>query len=392
MPEQTKTLLLCDDAFGRQEHALLQRLALGLADEGGETWILAPSTVTDHFNTFAGPRLVSIPWPRLPIPTAARLRTALAALAQHRVAPPYDVVHVFGDRALRLGAALAQHGSALLAVEVCGPIAAALPRWLQSAIAQRRAPAAGTSSASDADRAGPVLLVASDAELAQSLRELDTAASLCTAPWGVHRGPAPARPAGHSAPIHAILLTARRDRPCDVGRAAGEAAIALLKERPHLAVFADERAAARHRWWSLARHAGVNDRFTLIDDPDSRRDLVTAVDLAVFADPSGLRRSLLLDTMMAARPIIACPGPADGSVLSPEKTTLVRTPGAEAWRQAITAALESPARVRAMADAARDYLLTARRLSLQVAALQDAYEAALARPMPMSMSAASENR
>jgi hypothetical protein len=351
-----RVLLVIDAPFALHERTLIARLQVGLADEGHQVRLL----VSEHalgrgsFGFFAEPigfRERAAGWWR-----SVRLRKALSALRGRGSEPAdVDIVHAFGGGAWPIASDLAAACDASLALEV----------W-RTGLAER-------ARAHRVHHKPAALLFAPDAPIERALlADAAPASAVRTARWGATI-PTETPPLLKDARQRALVLVGSgRDLPAT--HAAFAAAAALAREWPDLMLFADADAARRANLYDAAKRAGVLDRLTNIDQLEDRRDLVLRADCILHPGSRGEQRSLLLDAMGAARPVIASADPAISWLIDARTCRLVPEPSEAAWLEPLRALLSNRAAAVALGDSARSYVREHHKWSAYTGAVSDAYE------------------
>jgi glycosyltransferase involved in cell wall biosynthesis len=365
-----RVVIVADATAAARERELLQRLQIGLADEGVRVASALPRAVVEGPSASPLPssdlfaRAIvydsgGFPWAR------ARRVDALAAslsILEGDPARPVDAVHAVGEGSWSTAFDLAQRTGAGLVVSIWSPAMA-------RRIARHRVPGGDGTLA-------PVLLVP-DAALERALRsELEDAAlrpaGIRVVPWGVH---------SHSAPRDLLrpgrivsIVMAGGGRDARAYEAALDGVSRLAGRSEDLMVFADAEMAERAGLARVARRLSMADRFTLVPEVEARRELVLSADLLMLPEALGEHRSLVLDAMACGTVVVALADPLVSSLIDGRTARLVPKPEPEMWAEAVSSLLDRRDRAAALADSARDYVRQNHRASAQVAAVLDAYE------------------
>jgi len=355
------TLILADALFASRERALLSRLEIGLADEGVRVLHAIPESASRSGPALFGgevfTRAVTYPDRAIPFTTGLRARVLLASIARALQAdelPDIDVVHVFGGSAWPLGLELARRAGAGVVLEV----------WRSGLIAQART----LRLRGDAD----VLLAAPDTAAERALLADGSGSTVRLTPWGVYTPPEPReilRP-GRAPAIMLIGtgLDAKAVHACFAGIA--EAA----KSAPDLLVFADALTARRSGAWAIAGKLGLRDRLSLIEELESRRDLLVQGDILVQPEARGEQRSVILEAMAAGMAVAAAADPMVHILQGGVTCRLAPSHDASAWSRVIGEMLQNPVATRELARRGRDYIRENRRASEHVRTVLAAYQ------------------
>lgn len=341
--------------FASRERTLLARLEIGLADEGESVLQALPRQVlaTLEPGVFARSLAYSTRTFFLTRRLAVRrLAQSVRDILRDEVGG-IDVVHVFGGSAWGLAGELAGELKAALAVEVWrfGLCERAAREW-------------------DFGGGGAPALFAPDAVTERELRRLAPRAQVFAAPWGVL--PADARE---------VLLPERAVSVMMVGTGRDGAAfaaalggvVAAAKGTPDLLIFCDADAARRADLWKVARKLGVLDRLSLIEDLEARRDLVLEGDVLVHPEAAGEQRSLLMEAMARAIPVVAARDPRVSVLVEGTTARLVAGEQAGQWEAALRGLLTDVAGARALGASARAVVREQRRASAHVKAVLSGY-------------------
>lgn len=342
-----QVLLIADADFFRREHALISRLELGLVGEGFRISLALPvdAPISDQRVYTNIVRYIL----RGPMPTRARrtedLLSQVPGLDSGR---ELDIVHVLGEGAWTLGAAVARRSEARLALEV----------WRTSLI--RRAIEFADNSC---------VLLAPDHSIERAILREGSRATVRFTPWGV---PVEPRPEHGEAPAITIVGTGADARAC---RAAleGIASIAPLPG-PAPMIFIDAGLARRAGLWAHARRLRILDRVTLIPDAEAHRGLPLRGDLLVQPEAMGEVRSLTLEAMGAGMGVVARADPAMSHLLDGRTARLVTGDTPAAWAEAVGTLLADHGLRRALGESAREFIRAEHRPTAHIAGMIDAYE------------------
>ncbi len=362
-----RVLIVADELFASRERSLLTRLEVGLADEGVRVVYAVPQRVMESTPGGAAElsgvftSVVTYNAPGLAIGrrlAALELERKLADLSGDH--DTVDVVHVFGGVAWRLASMIADHVNAPLAVEV----------W-RAGMAE-----AAKSLVADARSVERTLFIAADPLIERELTATagpvsrsGQVASLRTRciPWGVLTS-AELRPrdpgVGTLTPASILMIGSGRD--AGAWRAALKGCSQAVASGLDLLVFADALAARRSELWTWARELGMLDRLSLIDDLESRRDLVLQGHVLALPEARGEQHSITLESMGAGLIVVSATDP-HSTVLQPGRTCACLDPSsATHWADLLTRLLRDHAAAAALTESSRLHVQTHRKASDQV--------------------------
>lgn len=352
-----RVVILADEFFASRERAMLERLEVGLADEGVRLVHALPETLPE-----SGQGRVFLRTVRYSPKTLAITRgLAVARLArdiegvEREEGGGLDIIHVFGGSAWELGRDLAEELGSGLALEV----------WRSGLVSRCR-----ELSAREGERP---LLLAPDPAIERALqRAAPTGSTVRLAAWGVHASSDPREVLPADRAPSAMIVGSGRDVTAFQAALRGIAQTA--KARPDLLIFCDAKAARRAELWPLARRLGILHQLSLIDELEGRRDLLLQGDILVQPDSHGESRSTVLEAM-ASGLIVAAAADSMVSVLQDGRTARLVPSGDEgAWARVINEILADPARSRGLTQSALEFVRTERRASDQVRAVLSAYQ------------------
>jgi hypothetical protein len=352
-----RALILADEFFASRERAMLERLEVGLADEGVRVIHAIPDSLRDQPPGGVYSRVITypskLPWFMRGL-VAGRLAKELEQLDDEEGTGDLDLIHAFGGGAWDIGVELAKDLDALLVLEV----------WRSGLIDRAR------SIPRVAGR--PPLLMAPDPAIERKLVASSGEATVRLALWGVHATDPPRRIMGSGRAPSAMLVGSGRDGPAFT--AALEGLAMASRVRPDMLIFCDALAARRAGLWSLARKLGLLDRFSLIGEIESRRDLLIQGDLLIQPDAHGEQRSTLLEAMAAGLVVVAREDPMSSILQDGVTARLVKRGTAADWAATLESILTDIPAAQALGERAHEYVRVNRRASVQVRAVLAAYE------------------
>lgn len=353
-----RVLFLSDHVFTKNEHEMLARLAIGLADEGtGIVW-----SVPEHLAAYMSDSLLVpiVPHqnPRLGLSTKRRAAELLDRIMKTQGKSP-DIVHVFGGGVCRLAAEAARAVGALPVFEIWRPHMETTVR-----LAANRALGADVES-----KRSPMMIVPNEPIASRVVHHFPDAI-VRKIPWGVHALRDPNEPS--TAAVCMLLMGPGRD--ARAWESAFRAAIRVMRKNERFHLFADAGVTRRLRAWSIAREAGVLERLSLIDDPEARRDLVLRTDILLYSDARGESRSILLDAMASRVAVIAAADPLADALVDGQTARLVADVSETQWQEAIEQIVNDHAARRRLIESAAEFVQKNHRATRQIVSLIDAYE------------------
>lgn len=362
-----RVLILADTLFASREKPLLSLLEMGLADEGVQVFQAVPESVapTMDAEVFASRVTYSPRVPRLFRSLGVRrLVDALRQVEKLDEPEDIDIVHVLGGAAWDLGLALSRELDAGLALDV----------WRTGLIAR----AAEVKTIED-DR---ITLLAADSSAAESIRAaLATPESrrasplgrkrVVEAPWGVLAGDV--RPVLTRERALSMMIVGS-GRATDHYAALLTGLAPLLANYPDAQIFCDAHAARRANLWPIARRLRLLGNLSLIEDLESRRDLLLAGDLLLYPEAAGEQRSVLLDAMASGVLVIAARDPSVQLLLDNTTARLVDPKSATVWQGALSELLGDVEGSRKLAASARAHIEQHRKASVYIRRVLDAYD------------------
>ena len=355
-----RVVVVADRLFASRERDLLSRLEIGLADEGVRVLQALPeegATPAAGSQT-SGVFTATLTFPSggLPFTTglrARRLAQRLEEVDSGADDSPVDIVHVFGGSLWPFGAALAEACGAGLALEV----------WRAGLIDRT-----GTiASAAPKD----VLFIAPDPEIERSLRQRGGGVATRLAVWGVHAGdpPAPKLATGRAPTV--MLIGAGNDPRAM--RAALEGVANCVRAHPDILIFADALAARRADLYALAMQRGILANLSLIEEIESRRDLLVQGDVLLLCEGNGEQRTIVLDAMAHSMIVLSAEDKYCDYLRDNVTARLVKPATREGWAAALGALLDESAGARRIGESAREFVAKHRRASDHVRSVLEAY-------------------
>jgi len=356
-----RVLMLTDVAFATREHRMLTRLEVALADEGVRVARASPEGYgPEHSASLAVTAEYEPDAPLLSTGSrAARLLQRVGNASPDWTRAAIDLVHVWGENAWALGAAVARRAGAALVVEMWPHrLPARARRFERRALAQ-----------------GPLVWIAPGDFTAEAIRQEGLRGRCRVAAWGAHANDRPAAFSDPVRPVSAAVLATGRD--------AGSVSAALeglaLASRRHedLLIFLDDAAVQKdHEVWRRLRELRVLDRVSLLPNMETSREAVLHADLFIRPEASHEHRSIVIDAMAAGQCVISRADPVVEALQRDRTCLFCPEPTALGWENAALAALDEPQRARSLGLAAQNWVRTRQSVSAQAAAVLDAYEKA----------------
>ncbi|MFT5422504.1 MAG: hypothetical protein ACI89L_000261 [Phycisphaerales bacterium] len=349
-----RALILIDEMFGTCERALIERLEIGLRDEGVEVSIAVPEQLaaTGRFDLLGqayGYRQSRIAPVRKLV--AHRLARDLLKGSER---DPLDLVHVFGGKAWDLGLDIAANTGASVVFELWR--AGLVPR-VKAVRPPRNVRFVAAVPGRSIER--------------EVLRE-SHGVQVRLAPWGGIVSPERTRVFREGREIGIVMVGNGGDTAnC---RAAFDGIAQVLAARDNTMLFIDAFAADRAGLWKRAKQAGVRRSVSVIDHLEDRRDLILRCDLLVSPESRREHRTILLDAMGAAVPVIAGADETIDILEVPDISVQVRAGTATDWARAVESLVGDPQRARELGEAARRHISENQRWSRYVASVCDIYE------------------
>ncbi|MEL7474065.1 MAG: glycosyltransferase [Planctomycetota bacterium] len=359
-----RVLHLIDEAFAARESDLLDRLEIGLVDEGVRLFRAGPARADE--DDAATPNLyrrsIGFP-PATPWTTRRRrarwLHERLESIESVRDGAVVDVVHAFGGRVWDLAIEFGRRIGRPVALEV----------W-RARLAHR------ASSLGSARSGSELLLSAPDETIERELLAAGLTAPVRMAPWGVH---APARcPEPRPSRGARSVLIAGGGREASTMRDCVRALASLDAE--DVMVFIDASAFHRAQLWPVVEGAGMLQRVTLVDQLEALRDLALQADVIVQPEALGEQRSILLDAMAHGVRVVAQRDERVSWLIDGRTAWLAGMTDVDGWVSTLRYALHDDEHSRRVVESAWSYVREHRLASRHVAAVLDLYEWAAEAP------------
>lgn len=406
-----RVLMLPEPDVLARERAMLQRLEIGLADDGVRVLHAVPwSMIQSGHDESTGLYSTPIGWYDSGPPFTQSLRARLLARSIRAAAPAasaraLDVVHAIGRASWAVGADVARRARAGLVLELTDPADVAPAAALAARFgASAEAPALDLQNP-PTPRGTCILSCAGQRIADAAAAKLGPHAALASN-WGVHPGD-PHRPPLDPDRSLTVAILSTGTNPAAL-RATLEGLARLATRAPGLVILLDADLAAKLPIWAwvcgpraappLSAPApnaapntttatprpdapGLAQRLSLIADLESKRDATLRADILAIAEPLQQHRTLVLDAMANGMLVVAPPGDAV-DILIPGQTcesvppAPASAPIADAWADAIWRLATDHPRAAALRDSAARFVATSRPASRHVLATLRAYELA----------------
>jgi len=346
--------LIVDEERLAQEHSTLNRLSIGLMSEGVRLTRVIPETLATSVDEVEqrmalATKLVA-PMPVLPWMRGDRSSRLAEALDRD----PPDVLYAVGQAAWGVGRDLAEAIDRPLALDLC------------SAAQVRHAPRGrGWSMVAG--------YIAPTAPLGQALRQRVEEGLVCVVPMGVAVPDAP-RSILVDADNSIALAVVGGGRDVRSYQALLTGLARVIRDLPQVQVFLELNGPNEHEIWRHARRLDLLEFVTAIPDASRLRSLLTRCDVLLMPEQYGELRSLTLEAMTFAMPVVASEDPYLDMLIDGETASVVRSADPEAWSRPLMRLLTQPEVARDMGAAARALMSARHRSSDQVTRLIAAFE------------------
>ena len=349
-----RALLLADEMFARCERSMIHRLAVGLADEGFEVRVAVPEEMAlsgsfDLIHNALGYR-----------PSALGLVRKLVAgrvLDELRSEEPdakLGVVHCFGGSSWDLGLEIANQSEASVVLEM----------WrlgLVPKVRNLRSP-----------KLGKLVLAVPDGVTEREVLKEAHGLAVRSASWGGWVSPERTK-VFREGREHGLVMIGNGGDIVNC-RAAFDGIAEVLQTQSDVMLFVDAKATQRAGLWKRARLANVQDRISIIDNLEDRRDLILRCDMLLSPEARGEHRTILLDAMGAAIPVVARADQATEAFAADGATVKIEGDSSRLWTQAVMDLLANPDKARLLGENARRHISENLRWSHYLASVGDIYE------------------
>lgn len=365
-----RVLFLLDEVFATRERPLIERLEVGLADEGVRVVRAVPDTLEAQPGGFFV-ETTTFTLAGLPISRPARVRRLLDKVggAADR---PIDVIHAMGGAAWGFATLASRLSGVPLVLEVWRAGLAGRLRLVKTALGG----------------AAPLIGLCPDEGAQRELEAAGLGEIARLAPWGVHVTDRE-RPA-FSGDVASSIFVVGSGRDARAMSACMEGLVRALPNTSDARVYLDAGAARRSRIWPLLRRLNLTERVSLIEGLEGRRELVLMGDALLLPEALGEHRTITLDAMGAGMAVLAAYDPRITWILDGVTARQVGAPvpagahagpaSTDAWATAIRDLVLNPEAGRALGQSAREHVQEHRRASGHIAAVMSVYSSLAGSP------------
>jgi glycosyltransferase involved in cell wall biosynthesis len=358
-----RVLILVDARFAIHERALIERVLIGLANEGVVAQVVLPK---DRKLEEAGFDLVSEPiWyadrglaltQRIRANQIAKraVRDLQSAKDPDQLTGLIDIVHIFGGGAWSMGRELARLLDAGMVFEV----------WRAGLL----------SSANDLQLDGDdrALFLVPEKPFEKGLLSGGQTKRVQVAQWAAQVPSEPSTIFREGKDVSVVLMSSGRQKEQCI--AAFDGIADSIESNPDVMVFANLELVERTGLWNRVVERKLEDRFTIIDRSEDRRDLLLRCDLLVYPDTLCEERTLLLDAMGTGMVIIAGNDDSIAPIYENPGVLIVDRPARSAWAAQLDSCLKDIDKSRSLGLEARDYIIKNRRAAKYIESILDAYQ------------------
>lgn len=358
-----RVLILVDAMFAIHERALIERVVVGLANEGVAAQVVLPK---DRHLEEAGFDLLSEPvwYADRGLSLTRQIRAAQVAKQVIKdqgakdtdtLTGVIDIVHVFGGGAWAMGRELARILGAGMVFEVwrAGLIDSAKGLHLE-----------------ESDRA---LFMIPERPFESGLIKAGLGQRVHLAQWGAQVSSEMVNIFREGKNISIVLMSSGRQKDQCVAAFEGIADAIESHDNDNIMVFANLEVVERASLWAKVQERKLEDRFTIIDRSEDRRDLLLRCDIMVYPDTLHEERTLLLDVMGTGMAIIAGNDEFITPIQESPGISIVDRPSRSAWAEKLSACLADPVGARRSGLESREYITKHRRAGMYITSVLDAY-------------------
>lgn len=148
----------------------------------------------------------------------------------------------------------------------------------------------------------------------------------------------------------------------------------VIKEMPQIQVFLELDGPHEHEIWRSARRLGLLENVSAITNAARHRALLTRCDLLLVPEQYGEVRSIVLEAMAFGMPVVASEDPFLDMLVDGKTAVVVAEANPDAWARPLRRLLTEPEAARALGLAGRERVAVDHRSSDQVARLIDVLE------------------
>jgi len=357
-----RVLILIDAQFAIHERALIDRVVIGLANEGVTAQVVLPKdrNLEDFgFDMLSEPMYYadrglafsrSIRASQVAQQIARRFGVAEDAQLDGLI----DIVHVFGGSAWAMGRELAHLLGAGMVFEV----------WRAGLIESAK----GLRLTSQ-DRA---LFSVPERAFEDELVHEHLGDRMLLAQWGAHIDQDSSEVFREGKDVSVVLLSSGRQKDSCI--AAFDGVVDAIEHREGVMLFANAEVVDRASLWQRVKDRGIESRFTIIDRSEDRRDLLLHCDILVYPDALHEERTLLLDAMGTGMAVVAGNDEMIAPIQDAEGINIVDKPARVPWTKMINQCLDDPSSAKAQGSDSREYVKKFRRNSQHITSIIDGYQ------------------
>lgn len=354
-----RVLLILDEVFATRERPLIERLEIGLADEGVRLVRALPDTLDDPPSGGLFVEVAGYASRGLALSRRARARRLL-----ERVSPgvdrPIDVVHALGGAAWAFAAEVATLAGVPLLVEAWRAGLAARIKSIRAALPEAIA----------------LRALCPDEHALSELASEGLSGLARATPWGVlaadeDRAILPP----DIAPALVLVGSGRDSRAMTI---ALEGLVDAIPPSSEARLFIDSDAARKARLWSAISRLGLSERTSLVPGLEAHRELTLLGDVLLVPESLGEHRTILLDAMGSAMAVIAAADPRISWLIDGVTACIVggsgTPPGPPEWAEAIRRTVLAPDLGRALGCSARGHVRENCRATAHISAVMAVYD------------------
>jgi len=358
-----RVLILVDAQFARHERALIERVVIGLADEGVHTQVILPK---DRQLEEAGFDLLVEPVWYADRGLALTQRIRANQVAKQIIGEndngtgKIDIVHVFGGAAWSMGKELGKILEAGVVFEV----------W--------RAGLADSVRGLHLDSNDRALFSLPERAFETGLEQEGFSDRVHLAQWGASVPASPSQILRDDKFPSIVLMSSGRQK--DLSIAAFDGIADYLDRNPEIMVFANLEIVERAGLFERVVARKHEDRFTTIDRSEDRRDLLLRCDLMVYPDTLHEERTLLLDAMGMGMLVLAGNDNCIAPIKESKGVRVVERPIRSCWSSLLESSLADRENARELGMLSREYVTNNRRSPMHIASILDAYQRLVSEP------------
>lgn len=335
--------IIIDDERLENEQAMLNRLCVGLMDEGAWLTRIVPEGADVHSESERAVALAArIEYPISVVPWLRAQRRSKIIERFEKSLP--DVLYAYGRNAWPLAVELAIELNRPLAFDV----------WAMSLVGRVPRPRVNLSTC----------YIAATEAIARHLRRRISPDLVAVVPIGVSMPPETRQDLERSSHAFSIAVLGRC-RNLAGYRVAARAIAALTTEFPHIHVIVEIDGPREHEVWRLFRTQGLIQRSSSITRAHAHRHLLTRCDMAVLPESEGEVRTILLELMAAGVAIVAREDPMVGLLVDGRTAAVVKDLRVETWMAAMRRIIAEPQFARELARHSRAWIDQKHRSSRQ---------------------------